>query len=144
MAGVLIAYATAPKQTASDVGEGGGPYAKTLAEEIVKPDFEAVAMFRNVQLKVKQWIGQDPWLMFPSLPEVYLAGKTMQPPTVPADPARPSRVEVAQFCQSIAANPSIPVVQSLRDTYKGTPMGACAEARLDELKRMPMSPPQTP
>jgi len=74
--GLLVAYATAPKQTASDIGEGGGPYAKTLANEIVRPDVEAVTMFRNVQLKVKQSIGQDPWLSFPSLPEVYLAGRT--------------------------------------------------------------------
>src|SRR5215475_16054028 len=61
-AGLLIAYATAPRKTASDVGEGGGPYAKTLAEELMKPGIEAVTMFRNVQLKVKQTIGQDPWL----------------------------------------------------------------------------------
>ena len=31
-------------------------------------------MFRNVQLRVKQTIGQDPWLSFPSLPAVYFAG----------------------------------------------------------------------
>jgi hypothetical protein len=30
-------------------------------------------MFRNVQLKVKQAIGQDPWLSFPTLPAVYFA-----------------------------------------------------------------------
>lgn len=72
-AGLLIAYATAPKQTASDVGEGGGPYAKALAAEIVKPGVEAVNMFRRVQVRVKQSTGQDPWLSFPSLPEVYLA-----------------------------------------------------------------------
>jgi len=33
-------------------------------------------MFRNVQLKVKQTIGQDPWLSFPSLPAVYSTGKS--------------------------------------------------------------------
>jgi hypothetical protein len=31
-------------------------------------------MFRNVQLKVKHAIGQDPWLSFPTLPAVYFAG----------------------------------------------------------------------
>ena len=59
-AGLLIAYATAPNRTASDAGEGGGPYAKTLAEELLKPGVEAVTMFRNVQIRVKQAIGQDP------------------------------------------------------------------------------------
>jgi hypothetical protein len=73
-AGLLIAYATAPRKTASDSGDGGGPYAKILAEELVKPGVEAVTMFRNVQLRVKQTIGQDPWLSFPSLPAVYFAG----------------------------------------------------------------------
>jgi formylglycine-generating enzyme required for sulfatase activity len=72
--GLLIAYATAPKRTASDAGDGGGPYAKVLAEELVKPGVEAVSMFRNVQIRVKQTIGQDPWLSFPSLAPVYLAG----------------------------------------------------------------------
>jgi hypothetical protein len=42
--------------------QGGGSYAKALAEEIVKPGIEAVTMFRNVQLKVKQALDQDPWL----------------------------------------------------------------------------------
>ncbi|MFM9849790.1 MAG: caspase family protein [Hyphomicrobiaceae bacterium] len=74
--GLLIAYSTAPKRTASDAGDGGGPYAKVLASEMIKPNIEAVTMFRNVQLKVKQSIGQDPWLSFPSLPEVYFAGRS--------------------------------------------------------------------
>ena len=73
-AGLLIAYATAPRKTASDVGDYGGPYAKALAEELMKPGIEAVTMFRNVQLRVKQTIGQDPWLSFPSLRAVYFAG----------------------------------------------------------------------
>jgi len=73
--GVLIAYATAPGQTASDVGQRAGPYAAALAEEISKPGIEAVTMFRNVHLKVKQTIGQDSWLSVPTLPVVYLAGK---------------------------------------------------------------------
>jgi tetratricopeptide (TPR) repeat protein len=77
--GLLIAYSTAPNRTASDLGIGGGPYAKALAEEITRPGQEAVTMFRNVQLKVKQANGQDPWLSFPTLRPVYFAGE--QAPT---------------------------------------------------------------
>ena len=73
--GLLIAYSTAPGKTASDVGVGGGPYATVLAQELIKPGVEAVAMFRNVQVEVKRRIRQDPWLSFPSLPEIYLAGR---------------------------------------------------------------------
>jgi uncharacterized caspase-like protein len=72
--GLLIAYATAQGKTAVDVGDSGGPYARALADEIIKPGVEAVTMFRNVQIRVKADIGQDPWLSFPALPEVYLRG----------------------------------------------------------------------
>jgi hypothetical protein len=115
--GLLIAYATAQGKTATDLGANGGPYARALAEELVRSGIEAVTIFRNVQLKVKQSIGQDPWLSFPSLPEVYF-------------------------------------LQALLETYRGTPMASCAQARLDELKtqRMPVyaapsvppSPPSQP
>ncbi len=74
-AGMLIGYSTAPRQTASDEGEGGGLYAKALAEELVRPGFEAVTMFRNVGLRVRRSLKQDPWLAASSsLKEVYLAG----------------------------------------------------------------------
>jgi len=73
--GLLIAYATAPSKTASDVGDSAGPYARALAEELVKPGIEAVMMFRSVQLRVKKEVEQDPWLSFPTLPAVYLAGE---------------------------------------------------------------------
>src|SRR5262245_21415530 len=70
--GMLIAYATAEGELASDVGEGAGPYAKVLADEIAKPDVEAVTMFRNVQRRVRAAIKQEPYLGFSSLDDVYL------------------------------------------------------------------------
>jgi formylglycine-generating enzyme required for sulfatase activity len=72
--GMLIAYATAEGELASDIGQGAGPYAKVLAEEIVKPGVEAVYMFRRVQVRVRSTIGQEPWLGFSALGEVHLAG----------------------------------------------------------------------
>jgi formylglycine-generating enzyme required for sulfatase activity len=132
-AGLLIAYATAPNKTASDVGEDGGPYARALAEELVRPGVEAVTMFRNVQVKVKESIGQDPWLTFPSLPPIYLAGRAAEPFLIATHSMGLSGMDVAQLCQSLANNPSVAVVQSLMETYKGTPIAACAQARLNEL-----------
>jgi hypothetical protein len=73
-AGMLIAYATAEGELASDVGAGAGPYAKALADEIVKPGAEAVVMFRRVQVRVRSAINQEPWLGFSASGEVYLAG----------------------------------------------------------------------
>lgn len=123
-AGLLIAYATAPKQTASDVGEGGGPYAKVLAAEMVRPDIEAVTMFRNVQLKVKQSIGQDPWLSFPSLPEVYLAGKAKSP--------RPS--EAAEAWDRAKDTNSITVLEAFIIRFNETFYADMARAQLEKLK----------
>ena len=65
--GMLIAYATAEGELASDVGTGAGPYAKVLAEEIMRPGIEAVTMFRRVQVRVRSTIGQEPWLGFSAL-----------------------------------------------------------------------------
>src|SRR5262245_48207459 len=79
--GMLIAYATAEGELASDTGSGSGPYAQVLAEEIVKPGIEAVTMFRRVQLRVRASIGQEPWLGFGALGEVNLGGTaTFLPP----------------------------------------------------------------
>jgi hypothetical protein len=35
-------------------------------------------MFRNVQIRVKEATGQDPWLSFPTLRPVYFAGERSQ------------------------------------------------------------------
>lgn len=63
--GVLIAFATAPGSTASDLGDGGGPYARALAREIVKPGIDDLLMFHNVRIAVKAATGGDqvPWTL---------------------------------------------------------------------------------
>jgi formylglycine-generating enzyme required for sulfatase activity len=76
---MLIAYSTAPGRKASDEGVGSGPYANALADEIIKPGFEAVTMFRNVQIRVREAIGQEPWLAFGALEAVWFAGKSTKP-----------------------------------------------------------------
>jgi len=149
-AGMLISYATAEGELASDVGQGAGPYAKVLAEEIITPGVEAVTMFRNVQRRVRAAIRQEPYLGFNALGDVYFAGKAAVPaaaaPTAPApaSAAQASRAEVAAFCREIATNPSPAIVETLRDAYKGTPMAGCAQARLDELKRQLAATAQPP
>jgi len=74
--GMLIAYSTAEGELAS--GSSAGPYARVLAEEIVKSGIEAVAMFRIVQRRVRAAIRQEPYLGFSALGDVYLAGQTKQ------------------------------------------------------------------
>src|SRR5262249_54339811 len=81
--GMLIAYATTEGELASDVGAGAGPYARVLAEEMVKPGVEAVVMFRAVQRRVRPAIRQEPYLAFSALDDVYFAGKADAPSTQP-------------------------------------------------------------
>jgi hypothetical protein len=64
---------------------------QVLAEEIVKPDIEAVVMFRAVQRRVRAAIRQEPYLGFSALGDVYLAGKGEQT-AGPAAP-QPSRTQ---------------------------------------------------
>ncbi|MGO9173681.1 MAG: caspase family protein [Rhodomicrobium sp.] len=145
-AGLLIAYATAPNRTASDAGEGGGPYAKALAEELLKPGIEAVTMFRNVQIKVKQTIGQDPWLSFPSLAPVYLAGRQEPTARTPKPQAQVPLSEAAQAWTDIKDSKNPPVFEAFRKQYgQANPLyDALASQRIEELKRAPSEPRTEP
>jgi uncharacterized caspase-like protein len=132
-AGLLIAYATAPNRTASDAGEGGGVYAKALAEELVKPGVEAVTMFRAVQIRVKETVGQDPWLSFPSLAPVYLAGRDApQPQSAAATPAQLS--EAAQAWSAVQAIKSEAVLEEFIRQFPDSVFANFAKAQLNELK----------
>src|SRR5215468_4701223 len=107
--GLLIAYATAQGKTAADVGDNGGPYARALAAELVKPGIEAVNMFRNVQIRVQEDIGQDPWLSFPALPSVYLAGRTAIP--------HPALSEASQAWALVKDTTDIRALEAFRRQY---------------------------
>lgn len=135
--GLPIAYATAPRETASDAGVDGGPYAKALAEELLKPGIEAVSMFRNVQIRVKQANGQDPWLSFPSLPPVYFAGKpdaaASRPTAPPGLPAHLS--EAAEAWDRTKDSTNIAVLETFIARYKNTYFAELARAQLEMAKK---------
>ncbi|MBV1694137.1 MAG: SEL1-like repeat protein, partial [Hyphomicrobiales bacterium] len=134
--GLLIAYATAPKRTASDVGQGGGPYAKVLAEELLRPGIEAVSMFRNVQIRVKQSINQDPWLSFPSLPPVYLAGRDAAPTGPERQSQMPSGMsEAAITWERVRQTQSRAVLEAFVRQFPNTVYAVEASERLAELQR---------
>jgi hypothetical protein len=128
ISGVMIAYATAPGKTASDVGDGGGVYAKTLAEEIVKPGVESVMMFRSVQLKVKEAIGQDPWLSFPTLPAVYFAG------TKPASLTPDQQLELT-FWISVKDSTSPAMFATYLERYPNGDFAAIARTLIEHYDR---------
>jgi len=61
--GVVLAFATAAGETASDDGSTSGPYAAALAEEIVKPGRNDQAVFNAVRARVASMTNrrQTPW-----------------------------------------------------------------------------------
>jgi Caspase domain len=123
--GVMIAYATAPGRTASDRGQDGGPYARALSEEIVKPGAEALFMFRRVALRVNREIGQDPWISASTLPEVYFAGKK------PEGPTPEQQLEMA-FWASVKDNSDPQVIKTYLDRYPEGSFATAAQALIDQ------------
>jgi branched-chain amino acid transport system substrate-binding protein len=149
-AGMLIAYATAEGELASDLGAGAGPYASVLAEEIMKPGVEAVTMFRRVQVRVRTSIGQEPWLGFSSLGEVHLAGvepaKTAPPLPSPAV-APPASSEAERAWDRTKDTTSIAVLEAFITRYKDSYYAELAKARVEDIKRTQVAvtvPPKSP
>ncbi|MEM9357841.1 MAG: caspase family protein [Pseudomonadota bacterium] len=76
--GMMIAFSTAPGNTASDEGNGSGPYASALAAELVKPGLDHLGLFQNVKESViAKGGGQIPWERNGLVRRVYLADKTV-------------------------------------------------------------------
>ena len=128
--GMLIAYATAEGELASDVGDGAGPYAKVLADEIIKPGVEAVAMFRRVQVRVRSSIGQEPWLGFSALGEVHFAGAQ-------AEAAAPSSTssDAERAWGATKDTNNVAVLEAFVARYKDTFYADLARARIEDLKK---------
>ena len=126
--GMLIAYATAEGELASDVGAGAGPYAKTLAEEIIKPGVEAVAMFRVVQRRVRMAIKQEPYLGFNAMGDVYLAGAASAQATA-------SLSEAAEAWDRTKDTTSISALEAFIGRFGDSYYGDLAKVRLSELKQ---------
>ena len=129
--GMLIAYATAEGELASDVGADVGPYAKVLAEEIVKPEIEAVAMFRIVQRRVRAAIRQEPYLGFSALDDVYLGGRLGSATWRPS----PQLSEAAEAWDRTKDTTSIALLETYIARYKGTYFAELAQARIEEVKK---------
>ena len=138
VSGMLVAYATAEGETASDLGSGAGPYSTALADEIVKPGIEAVAMFRKVQLRVHASIGQEPWLSYGTIGEIWFAGREERAaaPAPSAQSMAPARLsEAAEAWGATKDATSIPMLELFIASYKDTYYAGLARLRIEELKR---------
>lgn len=132
--GMLIAYATAEGELASDIGTGAGPYARVLAEEIVRPGIEAVTMFRRVQVRVRSTIGQEPWLGFSALAEVHFGGAGGSPQQAPTQTAQDAAAQAWAFVKDTA---DIATLDAFRKVYGAVNpvFDRLAAERIAELRR---------
>jgi hypothetical protein len=152
----MVVYAAKDGTTADDgAGRLHSPFTEALLRHISTPGLEVNLLFRRVRDDV---IKATSYEAEPQQPHVYasLGGKELylSPPgggsaaaTPPVPAAGPTRAEVAQMCESVAKNPSLGVVESMLGVYRGTPVGPCIEARIEELRKqqkhasVPAEPP---
>jgi formylglycine-generating enzyme required for sulfatase activity len=139
--GTLIAFATAPGQTASDLGATSGPYAKALAAELVRPGVDDLNMFHRVKVAVSKATGGDqvPWTLdgIQRDQRPFFAGKPKQNrPFSNALTARLERMQKAEpEWKKIAGSTDRKKLRDFAKRYSGTAYDTLALAKLATLDR---------
>ncbi len=86
--GTLIVYSTSPGQTAADGEHQHSPFTQALLDHLPNPDLTITSLFNKVGWEVKRQTRdkQVPWTSSTPLPEIYLAGGSIQTvtPTITA------------------------------------------------------------
>ena len=129
---MLIAFATETGKTASDRGEDGGIYARTLRDELFHKGVEAFQVFRFVGRKVREQTGQQPWIATNDPPVVYFAGEA-SPEQALVSPPPPTPFEI---CKQVAAESDRAVLELLLAAYESQKDAiglGCIRVRLDKL-----------
>jgi formylglycine-generating enzyme required for sulfatase activity len=137
--GMFIAYASAPGHTASDRGEGSGPYAAALALELGRPGLDHLNLFQNVKEDVLASTGgaQQPWESNGLGRRVYLTG--------PATGGPISEAERAWTAAKELTDPA--VLEAFIARFKDSFYADLARSRLKVLKEQkiamasPVAPP---
>lgn len=137
--GLVIAFATAAGETATDEGESSTPYATALAEEMVKPGQNDQTVFNAVRARVVSATGQVPWTHDGLIGERVIfkpEAKSSQTPSTDTAPAKneATPAETVRICREIEAMSSLSMLGVLANHHKGTPAGDCIVARINELK----------
>lgn len=131
--GTLISFATQPGNVALDGTAGNSPFSKALALTIKRPGLDIFRAFNEVGLAVASATGgaQQPWIsVSPIKGDFYFAG----PPTATAE-ARVPEDSAAQVWAVTQSSTSQAVLEDFVRQFGGTPYGAMARARLDELRK---------
>jgi hypothetical protein len=129
--GVLVAFAAEPGKTASDTGQGSGPYAAALATELVKPGQSDLIMFHRVRVAVmdKTRGDQVPWTEDGiQRRERVLFGGESKP--APAAPKQPEISEAERTWAWIKNTTDQSVLENFIKQFGDTPFGDDAKAWL--------------
>ncbi len=120
--GMLIAYSTAPGQTASDGDRdaAGSPYAIALAEELQAARGLSVSeLFANVRVKLRARAnGQSPWFLHGLDRQVRFSALGDAPAPSPAEP-QPPLSEAAEAWQLVKDSDDIATVKAFQRQYGG-------------------------
>jgi formylglycine-generating enzyme required for sulfatase activity/uncharacterized caspase-like protein len=132
--GVLVGFATEPGKTASDTGQGSGPYASALAAELVKPEQSDLIMFHNVRVAVMEKTGGDqvPWTEdgIQRRERVQFGGSGKA-----AQQLQPSEAAEREWQQYAKDTKDIRLLEAFKEKHKADPVYVrLAETRLEELK----------
>jgi hypothetical protein len=137
--GVLVAFATEPGKTASDIGQGSGPYAAALAAELVKPAQNDLLMFHNVRVAVMDKTNGDqvPWTEdgIQRRQRVLFGGEVKGTPLPQSAPPTPVRLsEAAQAWDRAKDATSIGLLETFIAHFKETFYADLAQTRIQELR----------
>jgi len=121
--GYFIAYASAPGRTATDRGDGSGPYAAALAKEFARQGLDHLNLFQNVKEAVIAATGgvQHPWESNGLTRRVYLTGE----PSMPA--------EIALW-ESVRGTGDITSLQRFRERFPNGVFSATAAQMIERLE----------
>jgi formylglycine-generating enzyme required for sulfatase activity len=138
--GVLVAFATEPGKTASDIGVGSGPYAAALAAELVKPGQSDLIMFHHVRVAVMDKTNGDqvPWTEDGiQRRERVLFGRedNASGPIAPPAPTLSLLREAAEAWDRTKDTTNIAALELFISSYKDTYYAGLARLRIDELKK---------
>jgi hypothetical protein len=145
--GVLVAFAAEAGKTASDRGQGSGPYAAALAAELVKPGQTDLIMFHRVRVAVIQKTGGDqvPWTEDGiQRPERMMFGGEIKSTSTPPQPAISEAERAWRWVKNTTDQA---VLENFIKEFGDTPFGAEAKARLTELRKQQVAvavPPKAP
>ena len=133
--GVLVAFAAEPGKTASDLGQGSGPYAAALAAELVKPNQNDLLMFHRVRVAVMDKTNGDqvPWTEDGiQRRERVLFGGESEPRPAP---------EISEASREWARvdKTSVVELETFERRHGSSPEANYARARIEDLKKQVVS-----